>query len=143
MSTEFGKYLRSVRIKRHKKLKDLALATNKSISYICDLELGRRGASKLDPVFLFTLADYLNIPINEFLVRTGAIDRSIDAEYQDYYKIMRSKIRAQRVGGHIRDALDDVKALKMLVSSHEKGLSEVLFSLENHILELKSTLTHG
>jgi len=143
MQNEFGSYLRSVRIKRKRKLKEVALAIGKSPGYICDLELGRRGTSRIDPMLLHTLANFLNVPVNEFLVRAGHIDRKLDAQYGDFYKLMRSKVRAQRVGELISGVKSDINALKTAPNAGKNGMSEVLFSLENHILELESTLTHG
>jgi transcriptional regulator with XRE-family HTH domain len=143
MQNEFGSYLRSVRNKRGRTLKQVAIAMGKSTGYICDIELGRRGTARMDPMFIHRLADYLNFPANELLVRAGLVDRKLDAQYGDYYKIMRSKVRAMRVGELIAAAKSDIIALKSETNGVKNGMSEILFSLENHILELDSTLTHG
>jgi transcriptional regulator with XRE-family HTH domain len=143
MTNEFGRYLRNIRKSRGRKLKDVALAVGKTTSYICDLELGRRGTSRIDPLMIFKMADYLNVPVNEFLVRAGIVDRETHNTYADYTKILRSKLRAQHVGALITAAKNDIKALKNAAEGVRNGVPEILYSLENHILELDSTLKHG
>jgi transcriptional regulator with XRE-family HTH domain len=138
---EFGKFLARVRRKRNKTQKEVGLAIGKSTAYVCDIERGRRGAP--GPWTLMQISDYLNIPSTELYVKAGIIDKGIESRYGQYFKILRSKMRAQRVGKVIEGAKNDVEALKTETNGVGGEVSQLVISLQNRILELETVLTFG
>ena len=138
----FGRYLKRVRVARHLKQKDVGAAIGKSTAYICDLEKGRRGVvGSINPLILIQLADYLNVPVSEILYRAGVIDKELEARYGQYYKILRSKIRAQRVGKCLESCKNDVERLIIVTNGTGGEVGELLNVLQSRILELDSALT--
>jgi transcriptional regulator with XRE-family HTH domain len=153
MTNIFGKYLRSIRISRNMNQTQVAQAVGKSTAYICDLEKGRRGIhGKMNPLLLIQLADFLNVPVSEVLARAGLIDKELEAKYGQYFRILRSKMRAQRVGECIKGCKDDIELLKNVTLQDVRGPGsvggqvttgrEIVNSLELRILALEQTLTH-
>ena len=153
MSNVFGKYLRSVRISRNMNQTQVAQAVGKSTAYICDLEKGRRGIpGKMNPLLLIKLADFLNVPVSEILARAGLIDKELEAKFGQYFRILRSKMRAQRVGECIKGCKEDIELLKNVTLQDVRGPDgvgvtkttgrDVVNSLELRILALEQTLIH-
>lgn len=70
---DMGKFLRKARLRRGATLKDVSAALGRKISYVCDVEHGRRG-QRMDPVTAHLWAEYLVIEPEEifkYLERTA------------------------------------------------------------------------
>lgn len=106
-----GAYLKEMRLKRKISLGDMALALGRNKSYVCDVEAGRRGGSKLTAEMVATWADYLDIPVTSILERqkpketpTNIIITS--TKYRSYLRILRNKKRSKRIHKAITDMRD-------------------------------------
>lgn len=60
---KLGKYIRQLREERDLSLREFADRINKTASFICDIELGRRNPSQK---VLIEIANYFSVPISEF-----------------------------------------------------------------------------
>jgi transcriptional regulator with XRE-family HTH domain len=91
-----GAFLKSVRLKRGYSLGQVAKALDKSRSWVCDVEAGRRGGAHLTGHHISLWADYLNIPVVSIVERQKLSDQEdlSPAKYRHYYKILRNKRRS-------------------------------------------------
>jgi transcriptional regulator with XRE-family HTH domain len=103
-----GAYLKEMRVKRKISLGDMALALGKTKSYVCDVEAGRRGGSKLTADLVVTWADYLDIPVSSIAERQKQKETPVNViikttKYRSYLRILRNKKRSERIHKAITD----------------------------------------
>lgn len=142
-NAHIGGLLARLRKKQKITQRGVAEAINRSVSYVCDVEKGRRGIRAMDPIVLLTWAEYLNYPIGNILVHAGYVEQEFDERYGSYIRILRSKRRAQQVGTAIRGAKETLDEIKKLTEGTDPKVEECANVLESHIIRLETVLTHA
>lgn len=98
-----GAFLREMREKRKKSLGDMATALGRSKSYVCDIEAGRRGGSRLPAEVVVVWASYLDIPVAAVAEKQRVLESAKRPEvtstqrYRSYMKILRNRKRSNRI----------------------------------------------
>jgi transcriptional regulator with XRE-family HTH domain len=106
-----GAYLKEMRIRRKISLGDMALAVGKTKSYVCDVENGRRGGSRMAADMVALWADYLDIPVSSIVERQRQKETPpniiiTSPRYRSYLRILRNKKRSKRIHKAITDMRD-------------------------------------
>ncbi len=106
-----GAYLKEQRIRRKISLGDIALAVGRTKSYVCDVENGRRGGSRMTAELVALWADYLDIPVSSIVERQKPKDNPptivvASPRYHSYLRILRNKKRSKRIHKAITDMRD-------------------------------------
>lgn len=102
-----GRMLQKVRKRRGHTLKDVAAAVGRGISWVSDVEHGRRG-SRMDPVLAFLWADYLSIDPGQLLEATG-----LSGHHQELARVRHYLETGQWAHKFIRAKSRLVKALEL------------------------------
>lgn len=139
--SKFGQFLHEVRKKRGLRLKDVAQACGKSTAYICDLEKGRRGYTRVDPEMLITIAKYLHIPMSALVSRLDYVDNENEKKHLDYIKLLRSKSRASMVVKDLEEIRSAIYDGKQRFPGADLFL-EILQRIEIAVDSLDSCLVH-
>lgn len=139
-SRYFGSWVRSLRKQRGYTQRQIARATGKSISWICEFEKGRRGLRLNDPEFFISLAEYLHVDISTVLEAANIPKTKDDERHKSVYTMFRNRALAQRVINTL-DSLDDtcerLSALSMNSNGRIQHMCQILcIQLE----DLKSAL---
>ncbi len=95
-----GAFLREVRERRGFSLADIATATGRSRSYVCDVEAGRRGGTRIPADIIALWAGYLNVPVSAIAEIQRARDSSAPTNtqrYRSYMRILRNRTRSLRI----------------------------------------------
>jgi transcriptional regulator with XRE-family HTH domain len=109
-----GLFLREVRERRHLSLGDISIAIGRSKTYVCDVESGRRGGSRMPPDVVTQWAAYLDIPVSAIAERqrvrgdVGAITNT--QRYRSYMRILRNRTRSTRIYKAVSELRDLVRA---------------------------------
>jgi transcriptional regulator with XRE-family HTH domain len=115
-----GEFLKDMREARKRTIKDVARAIDRSSSYVCDVEAGRRGGSKMPADIVSTWAAYLDIPVLQIarLQWPDGMPPSIPSgkKYVSYLRILRNRNRSVRM-------YRAVKELRALASVTGEDLS--------------------
>jgi transcriptional regulator with XRE-family HTH domain len=106
-----GAYLKEMRVRRKISLGDMALAVGKTKSYVCDVENGRRGGSRMAADLVALWADYLDIPVSSIVERQKQKETPTNIiiaspKYRSYLRILRNKKRSKRIHKAITDMRD-------------------------------------
>lgn len=134
-----GEFLRRERIKRRMTLGDIAKAIGRSVSYVCDVESGRRGGSKMPEGVVALWADYLEIPIVEFATKQEP-PRARSARVGNYMRILRSRKRHER----LILAVGDLKQLLVTKRDHlrQAELLDMLETVDKYVTVIDGCLTY-
>jgi transcriptional regulator with XRE-family HTH domain len=95
-----GAFLKGVRERRGYTLGDIAVAVGRSKTYVCDVESGRRGGSRMPADIVALWAAYLDIPVSAVAERqrrgeANAISNT--QRYRSYMRILRNRNRSTRI----------------------------------------------
>jgi transcriptional regulator with XRE-family HTH domain len=125
---EIGAFLRAQREKRGRSLDDVALAINRSKTYVCDVEAGRRGGSKMPAEIVSMWAGYLNIPV-AIIARMqfhdgikAKIDTANIARRSTYMRILRSRTRSARIFTAVKETRELLKETDDLTPAQTREL---------------------
>jgi len=137
--TELGNFLRSMRIKRGRKSSEVARALDKSVQYVCDIEMGRRGGSHLAFETACKWASYLNIPAASITKRQN-INSKLDLnddKARSYFRIVRNKTRATKLRVALSELSSTVARLRAGTVELGVGLNDLDETIEKigHCLE--------
>ncbi len=136
-----GTFLRSIRKKRGYKSSEVARALNKSVQYVCDIEMGRRGGSHLAPESIVAWANYLNIPISSITKRQNIDSRldMLDEKARSYFRIVRNKARAAK----LREGMSELSRIVagMRDGSIDTGVG--IDGLEKTIVKIAQSLEYS
>lgn len=132
-------------VKLHRKAKilsldDLARRTGLSRSYLGDIEAGRKGVS-LPAHTVSMLAQALGVEINEItkvMVRNDAEDPK---KYAEYYRVLRSTVRAGQIARLLAEARQSILAAQTLISAG-KDASKCLQRLGRTVESIDNTLAY-
>lgn len=108
---DMGKFLRKARLRRGHTLKDVGAALGRKISFVCDVEHGRRG-HRMDPITALLWAEYLVVDPQELFSYLGFGDTELDRFRVQQY--LQSSAWAHRftVGRRtLQNALPEIEAL--------------------------------
>lgn len=114
MKNELGKYLRKLRKSRKLPLKTVASYTGKTVSYISDIELGRRGTDRLNTELLIKLATFFDVPVTIMLEKSGYEVVAGSMQYKEMVKVLRNKTKAALV-------TDKLATMKELIEQLESA----------------------
>jgi len=125
-ATGLGTVLREQRLAVGATLQDVADATGKSVSYICDIESGRRGPN-IEPMFAMLWAEYLDLdPADIFLFIGLSHEQVLRLRTQHY---LTSGAWAKRWVGtkhRLEEALPVAQALFLQLRGDDKDRARVL-----------------
>jgi len=124
--------LQRVRKKQGHTLKDVAAAVGRGISWVSEVEHGRRG-SRMDPVLAFLWADYLSIDPGQLLEATGLSGHSQElARVRHYLETGQWAHKFIRARARLADAL---KLAERIAADAplSAGIREDALSLKSHI----------
>lgn len=114
-----GAFLKGVRERRGYAIGDIAVAIGRSKTYVCDVENGRRGGSRMPADVVSMWAAYLDIPVSAVAERqrrgeVGAITNT--QRYRSYMRILRNRSRSTRI-------YKAVTELRLLVEASKNELT--------------------
>jgi transcriptional regulator with XRE-family HTH domain len=125
---ELGAFLRSTRERRKRTLEDVALAIGRSKTYVCDVEAGRRGGSKMPADIVSMWAGYLNIPVatiakmqNHEGVKADETAANM-ARRSTYMRILRSRSRSARIFTAVKETRELLKVTDGLTPADMRDL---------------------
>jgi transcriptional regulator with XRE-family HTH domain len=140
-----GDYLRTVREARERSIGDVARAIDRSKSYVCDVEMGRRGGSKMPADIVSTWAAYLDIPVLKIakLQWPEGMPPSepTSRRYVSYMRILRNRGRSKRMYAA-------VKEMRALVSVSGDNLTPaetraLLAKISRNVVEIDNCLAYS
>lgn len=108
-----GAFLKNVRERRGYTLADIAVAIGRSKTYVCDVESGRRGGSRMPADIVAQWAAYLDIPVSAVAERQRRGDPnaiSNTQRYRSYMRILRNRTRSTRIYKAMTELRELVKA---------------------------------
>lgn len=108
--------------------------------YLCDIEHGRRKL-KVDRRIAAKLAAALDLDVNEVLehIEPSALTNRERKAYADYYRALRSTLRAERVHELVQGAMHAAEDLRIAIAQG-RSCEKLLQSLENSLKDLDLTL---
>lgn len=125
---ELGAFLRATREKRKRNLEDVALAIGRSKTYVCDVESGRRGGSRMPADIVSMWAGYLGIPVatiakmqNHEGVKADTTIANM-ARRSTYMRILRSRARSARIFTAVKETRALLKATDDLTPAQTRDL---------------------
>lgn len=122
---EFGKYLKQLRMSLNLSIRQLALCSGVSNSYISQIENGKRGIP--NPEILKKLAPHLKVSYNELMQKAGYIDDNNKNKTTDMENNNKSSFHKRLRKLRLDAGLDQVELAKILnvakqtVSNWENG----------------------
>jgi len=118
----FGQMVKEARRRERKKLREVAAASGLTISYISDIEHGRKNPPKIDAIK--KIQKFLNIAGNA-LLKAAEMESSINSEIDQRIKTLMSKQPAFGVLSLLRATSDmPEEEFKMLIQNLEKKQEE-------------------
>lgn len=111
-----GSFLKSVRERRKYTLGDIAVAIGRSKTYVCDVESGRRGGSRMPADVVAQWAAYLDIPVSAVAEKQRKLAKgepnaiSNTQRYRSYMRILRNRSRSTRIYKAVIELRELVKA---------------------------------
>ena|SRR5690349_19033389 len=124
---DFGKILRSYRIKKNLTQQDVGNAIGRTHSFVCELEKGKRG-SKRDPILIVKLSEYLEIPIGLLLDASNLNINENSEEFKKYLKITRNKVKSKRVADgfrSVKELIEGLLAAETLLTEDRRAVQKI------------------
>jgi transcriptional regulator with XRE-family HTH domain len=135
-----GPFIKASRKAKDLSLDELARQTGLSRSYLGDIEAGRKG-SDMPGHTVSLLAHVLDVPTSLITVLTTRNEANDARKYGEYYRVLRSNVRAKQIARHIeRLRLSCRQAREPLLPAKE--VSKLLQDIEKTVENLDKTLAY-
>lgn len=137
---DLGPFVKIQRKAKFLSLDDLAQRTGLSRSYLGDIETGRRGVD-MPAHTVSMLAQALEVPVALITQKMVRNDFEDTKKYAEYYRVLRSSVRAGQIARLIAQARQGLLTAKM-TAAMGKDVTKCLQAIEKTVETIDQTLAY-